>query len=146
MTLWWWRSAWTDSDADILNTNGYDSLECEEFIAIIGILLPPRLQLRLQLRLQRAERIQNPNDLLLHWQWRDGNFKCWIDANPLPAVFLGNILNATHRIIYIPKRAIHVWLYTQHFYCGWLNFEIKVYPMESRSKVIKIITGRSADA
>ena len=39
----------------------------------MGILLPPRLQLRLQLRLQRAERIQNPNNLLLHWQWRDGN-------------------------------------------------------------------------
>lgn len=45
------------------------SIECEQFITVMGILLPPRLQLRLQ----RAERIQNPNDLLLHRQWRNGN-------------------------------------------------------------------------
>ena len=49
------------------------SIECEQFITVMGILLPPRLQLRLQLRLQRAERIQNPNNLLLHGQWGNGN-------------------------------------------------------------------------
>lgn len=47
--------------------------EGQELVAVEFILFAASLQLRLQLRLQRGEFVQNPDDLLLHRQRRNGN-------------------------------------------------------------------------